>query len=178
MPAFLDRLTARERMTVLLGGAFVLSALLYGLVLAPALEKRDRWISLAERKKQELSRFEDLSARYQSLQGTIASMERELGSRKGGFSLLAQLEAGARRLGLQDNIASMKPFRNEMDSGIEESSVEIRLEKVDLGEFIKFLQEVEGEKGLIQTRRLRIKSRFDDPQLLDISILVSTLEAN
>jgi len=177
MPAFLDRLTSRERMMVLLGGLFVLSAFIYGLVLAPAVEKKDRWINLAERKKQELSRFEELSARYRSLQGAIAFMERELGSRKGGFSLLAQLEADARQLGLQDNIASMKPFRNQMDSGIDESSVEIRLEKVDLGGFVKFLQKVEGEKGLVQTRRLRIKSRFDDPQLLDINILVSTLEA-
>jgi general secretion pathway protein M len=167
-------------MTVLLGGTFVLSLLLYGLVLAPALEKRDRWISMAERKKQELSRFEDLSARYQNLEGTIGAMERELGSRKRGFSLLAQLEAGARRLGLQDNIASMKPFKNQMDSGIEESSVEIRLEKLDLGGggLVKFLQEVEGEESLVRTRRLRIKSRFDDPQLLDVTLLVSTLEAN
>ena len=178
MPAFLDSLTPRERMMVLLGGTLVFSLLLYGFVLAPSLEKRDRWISLAERKKQELSRFEDLSARYRNLEWTIATMERDLGSRKGGFSLLAQLEAGARRLGLQDNISSMKPFRNQMDSGIEESSVEIRLEKVDLGGLVKFLQEVEGEKGLIRTRRLRVKSRFDDPQLLDITMLVSTLEAN
>jgi len=178
MLGFFHRLTARERMTVLLGGTFVLSLLLYGLVLAPALEKRDRWISMAERKKQELSRFVDLSARYQNLEGIIAAMERELGSRKRGFSLLAQLEAGARRLGLQDNITSMKPFKNQMDSGIEESSVEIRLEKLDLGGLVKFLQEVEGEESLVRTRRLRIKSRFDDPQLLDVTLLVSTLEAN
>lgn len=178
MPAFLDRLTVRERMMVVLGGAFVLSIILYGIVLAPALERRDRWITLAERKKQEVSRFEELSARYRSLGWTVATMERELGSRKKGFSLLAQLEAGARKLGLQDNISSMKPFRNQMESGIEESSVEIRLEKMDLGGLVKFLQEVEGDEGLIRTRRLRVKSRFDDPQLLDITILVSTLEAN
>ncbi|TNF46941.1 hypothetical protein EP232_04050 [bacterium] len=175
---FFHRLTARERMSVLLGGFFVLSLLLYALVLAPALEKRDRWISMAERKKQELSRFEDLSTRYRNLEWTIEAMERELGSRQGGFSLLAQLEAGARRLGLQDNIASMKPFKSQLDSGIEESSVEIRLEKLDLGGLVKFLQEVEGDKGLVRTRRLRIKSRFDDPQLLDVTMLISTLEAS
>ncbi len=178
MFGFFHRLTGREKMTVLLGGTFVLSLLLYGLVLAPALEKRDRWVSMAKRKKQELSRFEDLTARYRNLEWTIASMEKELGSRKKGFSLLAQLEAGARRLGLQENIASMKPFRNQLDSGIEESSVEIRLEKVDLGGLVRFLQEVEGEESLVRTRRLRIKSRFDDPQLLDVTLLVSTLEAN
>ena len=92
-------------------------------------------------------------------------------------SLLAELEAKARELNLQDNIASMKPFTTQLDSGLVESSVEIRLEKLALRGLVEFLQRVEGRGSLVATRRLRVKSRFDDPQLLDVSILVSTLEA-
>lgn len=177
MTSLLQRLSARERVMVTAAVIFVLSALIYGVLLRPALEKRERWRSMAVRKRVEMTRFVELSSRYRELEGTISEIEKRLGSRKGGTSLLAELEAKARELNLQDNIASMKPFTTQLDSGLVESSVEIRLEKLALRGLVEFLQRVEGRGSLVATRRLRVKSRFDDPQLLDVSILVSTLEA-
>jgi len=174
--SFLHRLSERERIVIVLGALFVLSTLLYSLVLSPALERRDRWQSMAVRKKQELARFEELKTRYMELTQSLSGFEKRIGSSRDEGSLLARLESGARESGVQDKIASMKPLKTQMESGIEESSVEIRLEKLDLGSLVGFLKNVENENRLVRTRRIRIKARFDDPKLLDVTLLVSTLE--
>lgn len=176
MRSFLHRLSQRERIVIILGAVFVLCALLYSLVLSPVLEKRNRWQSMAVLKKQELVRFEELKSRYAELTRSLSGFEKRSGSSRGGGSLIARLESGARESGIQDRIASMKPLRTRMESGIEESSVEIRLEKLDLGSLTGFLKNVEDENHLVRTRRIRIKARFDDPKLLDVTLLVSTLE--
>ena len=176
MRSFLHRLTERERIVIVLGAAFVLCALVYGLILSPAMEKRSRWLSMAVRKKQELVKFQELKGRYKNLTRYLSGFEKRIESSQGGDSLLARLEAGAREAGLQGNIASMKPLKTQMESGIEESSVEIRLEKLDLASLVGFLKNVESGGRIIRTGRIRIKARFDDPQLLDATLLVSTLE--
>ena len=97
-------------------------------------------------------------------------------SETSGMSLLAVMESNARKLGLADRIASMKPFTSELESGIVQSSVEMRVEKVDLKGLVNFLKAVETGPNMAVTTRMRIKTRFDDPSLLDTTLLVSTLE--
>lgn len=176
MMTLLQRLSTREKIMVSAAILVVLSAIIFGFILGPTVEKRDRWQNMAVRKRAELAKFAELSSNYRQLEATISDVEGKLGMRRSGTSLLADLEAKAKELNLQDNIASMKPFTTQLDSGLVESSVEIRLEKLVLRGLVDFLQRIEKADTLVVTRRLRIKSRFDDPQLLDVSIFVSTLE--
>ena len=177
MFAFLQRLSARERSLVSGTAVFVAAALLYGFVFGPVLENRTRWQSMAARKAEELERFRELSRRYVDLDSTLSDSQRRISARAGGGSLLAQMEAAARKLGLGDRITSMKPATAQLDSGIEETSVELKMEKMDLKGLVEFLAEVEAEGEAIKTGKLRVKKRFDDPQLLDVTLLVSALEA-
>jgi general secretion pathway protein M len=176
MSALWQRLSSREKIMVSVAALFVVSALIYGILLRPAMEKGKRLRGMAVRKQAELTRFVELSSRYQELETALSRLENRVSNRKGGTSLLADLEAKAKELNLQDNIASMKPFTTQLDTGLVESSVEMRLEKLSLRGLVDLLQRVEGSGSLAVTRKLRVKSRFDDPQLLDVSILVSTLE--
>ena len=91
-------------------------------------------------------------------------------------ALLAAMESNARKLGLADRIASMKPFTSELELGLVQSSVEMRVEKVDLKGLVEFIEAIETGPNMALTTRLRIKARFDDPALLDTTLLVTTLE--
>ncbi len=177
MRAFFERLTVRERFLV--GGAalFAAAALVNALVLSPTLEGRDRWRSMADRKREDLTRFLNLSERYRDLEAGLAEAQHRMSGPVSGASLLAELETMARRLGVQDQIVSMKPATVKLESGIEESSVEMRVEKLDMKSLVDFLAGLEEKDGSVQVRKLRIKKRFDDPSLLDATLLVSTLEA-
>jgi hypothetical protein len=103
-------------------------------------------------------------------------MEKKIASGSSDMSLLATMESTARKLGLADKIASMKPFTSELELGLVQSSVEMRVEKVDLKGLVQFIEAIETGPSMAVTTRLRIKTRFDDPALLDTTLLVTTLE--
>jgi len=176
MKAFFSNLSARERWLVLGAVVFVGLALIFALIVNPALAKKQRYIRMALDKRQDLAQFREYASEYRSLQSSLAEIEKKVASSSSDTSLLAAMENNARKLGLAERIASMKPFTNELDSGMVQSSVEMRVEKIDLKGLVEFMEAIETGPTMAVTTRLRIKTRFDDPSLLDTTILVTTLE--
>ena len=170
------KLSDRERWLALGAALFVGSALIFGIVVNPAMEKKQRFIRMAQDKRQDLVQFNEFASEYRSLQLTLAQIEKTVASRSSDMSLLAAMESNARKLGLADRIASMKPFTSELESGMVQSSVEMRVEKIDLKGLVQFIEAIETGPHMAVTTRLRIKTRFDDPALLDTTLLVTTLE--
>jgi len=176
MKAFFSNLSARERWLVLGAVVFVGLALIFAMVVNPAMENKQRYIRLALDKRQDLAKFREYASEYRSLQSSLAEIEKKVASSSSDVSLLAAMESNARKLGLAERIASMKPFTSELDSGMVQSSVEMRVEKIDLKGLVEFMEAIETGPNMAVTSRLRIKTRFDDPALLDATILVTTLE--
>jgi general secretion pathway protein M len=176
MKAFFSNLSARERWLVLGAVVFVGLALIFALVVNPAMENKQRYIRMALDKRQDLAQFREYASEYRSLQSSLAEIEKKVASSSSDVSLLAAMESNARKLGLAERIASMKPFTSELDSGMVQSSVEMRVEKIDLKGLVEFMEAIETGPNMAVTSRLRIKTRFDDPGLLDATILVTTLE--
>jgi hypothetical protein len=57
-----------------------------------------------------------------------------------------------------------------------ESVIEVRLQSVNLKELTDYLFKVENSGSFLKIKRLRIKSRTDDPGHLDVSFRVSSFE--
>jgi general secretion pathway protein M len=177
MQAFLDRMSTREKVVVGLALVLAAAVMIWGIVLDPLAERARLYEDRAGREALKYESFLELREEYLAVRSAMDRLQRQLTDRDSDASLLSRIEGAARRLGLSERITSMKPYNSELDSGMIESSVEIRMEKMELGGLVQFLEAVEkGETG-IQTGRLRIKSRFDDPQLLDVTIQVTVLEA-
>jgi type II secretory pathway component PulM len=176
MASLFTKLSLREKWLVAIAAVFVGSALIFAFIINPVLEKRGRYVRLAQKAAVDLVQFNEYALEYRSLRSSLAQMEREVSSRSSDMSLLAAMESNARKLGLADKIASMKPFTSELESGMVQSSVEMRIEKVDLNGLVKFIEAIETGPQMAATTRLRIKTRFDDPALLDTTLLVTTLE--
>jgi len=176
MMAFFSKISARERWLVLGAAVFVGSVLFFALIVNPIMDKQRRYTRMAQDKRQDLAQFNNFASEYRSLQSSISEMEKKIASGSSDMSLLAAMESNARKLGLADKIASMKPFTTELEMGLVQSSVEMRVEKVDLNGLVQFIEAIETGPNMAVTTRLRIKARFDDPALLDTTLLVTTLE--
>jgi len=177
MTAFFSNLSARERWFVLGAVVFVGSALFFAIIVNPIMDKKQRYVRMARDKRQDLAQFSEFASEYRSLQASLAEMKKKVASGSSDMSLLAVMESSARKLGLADRITSMKPFTSELESGMVQSSVEMRVEKVDLKGLVQFIEAIETGPNMAVTTRLRIKTRFDDSALLDTTLLVTTLEA-
>ncbi len=176
MRDLLVKMSSRERNLVLGALIFVTLSVLYALVFSPLAERGNTWQRKTANVKKEYAEFQKLRAEYVEIEAALSGLQVKLTSSGSDASLLARMEATARSLGLQERITSMKPFSTDLDSGIRESSVEIRMEKLDLKGVVDLLEKVESSENNTRVGRLRVKTRFDDPSLVDVTILISALE--
>ena len=177
MTELFQRLSGRERILVAAAFLFISGALVYGLVIDPMVSKQQHYRTRIKRTLDDLVELRVMTARYLETQSSLDELEKKVSTGKSGPSLLAAMEADARKLGLADKIASMKPFSTSLDSGMVQTSVEIRIEKINLKELIGFIETVEKSGTMVKTDRLRVKSRFDNPKLLDATFFITALEA-
>jgi general secretion pathway protein M len=176
MRNLLAKMSSRERNLVFGALIFVTLSVLYALVFSPLAERGNTWQRKTANVRREYAEFLKLRTEYVEMDSALSGLQANLTSSGSDSSLLARMEATARSLGLQERITSMKPFSTDLDSGIRESSVEIRMEKLDLKGLVDLLEKVESAENNTRVGRLRVKTRFDDPSLVDITILVSVLE--
>ncbi len=123
-------------------------------------------------KKAGLERFSRIEQEY-----AVKKARLDLLSRKAplasGDSVISVLEETAKGIGINGKVTSLKPLAEKQASGYVEKEAEIKMEGVDLNQLVNFLYRIEANKYLLVTNEFSAKSRFDDPELLDIRLRVS-----
>ena len=176
MMTLLSKLSVRERWLVLGAAGFLGVVLVFSLIVNPLMSNQQKYARMAQDKRLDLKQFNELASEYLTLKSSLEEIQSRVTSKTSNMSLLAAMEGTARKLGLADRIASMKPFTSELESGIVQSSVEMRVEKIDLKGLVQLVEAIETGPEMAVTTRMRIKTRFDDPELLDTTLLVTTVE--
>ncbi|MEZ4485471.1 MAG: type II secretion system protein GspM [Syntrophotaleaceae bacterium] len=164
-----NQLSQRER-GILVAGAviIVLLIIVFGIV-APyrtALEGLDRKIASRQR---QLAEVQQLGNQYRQLQQQLTASERRLAN-GGDFSLLSFVEAASLRLVGRESLVSMRPQPAATVEGFREETVEVKLEKVRLHQLVQLLYAADTAPAPMLVKNLRIKTRFDDRNLLDVVV--------
>lgn len=94
-------------------------------------------------------------------------------------SLFSELQKAAGQLGLTLNDLNERQVPVK-DSSITEVSVEVNLKQVSIDKLNLFLEKIEGKSsgGLVKILKLKVKTRHDDPELLDVNMTVATWKAS
>jgi len=171
----LNNLSDRERWILIGGGLFVLSVLIYKLIVSPYLMAHHRLQSTLQRKQAELAEIQVLSKEYAELRVEEGGLKALLQKRDAGFTLFAFLDQQAENAGVKEQIKYMKPSVIEGDNGLDESVVEMRLEGVTLEKLTKFLQVTESDTNVVSVRRLSIQTSARDEGFLDVILQIVTL---
>lgn len=169
----MNRLSSRERVVVVAGLVVVLGLVLWFAVLIPyfnAMTRLDRRINAH---RHNLVRVEKMAGQISDLRHQLAN----IGSRKIGkkplFSLVENL---TERTGVRDQLLSMRPQPASTQGKYRQQLVEIGLEKLSLAQLVKLLHAIEYRSGGVQVKSLRVKPRFEDPSLLDVHMVLMSLE--
>ncbi len=153
------RLSAPDRTLLIAGSAIALGLTGHFLVLAPVKEEMHR-LDAAITKKQE----ERLA-------------EGRLVREKDRASILALGEELTRRLQLRERIAFLRPQAGAVGEGFRESSAELKLEGLRLNEVLSLMTAIDDSPYLLRVRRFHLKTRFSDPSLFDLTLLLTTYES-
>ncbi|WP_305041104.1 type II secretion system protein GspM [Geoalkalibacter sp.] len=169
-------LSQREKLFLGIGALAVLAVILWLGVLSPyrtGIEAAEARIQSRERQLEEIRL---LQREYRRLQQELALAERRLVTSARGFSLFSFVEDVTNRTGVRENLVSMRPQSPQTLGEFREESVEIRLDRIRLDQLVRLLHAMEGADLHVNTKNLRIRTRFDDRSLLDTTLIVSYMQ--
>jgi len=180
MSGFLNRLLAlyaerlpRERLLIAVAGSSLILSLLWLSVVAPIsrmAESGGRRIEIAD---QQLRVMERLRQSYDESLRQLSSVEERIRGVSGG-NLRTDLESLAKQASL--SIDSMEPEAAPTHPNFRETKVEVGLRNVGLSQVINYLHRIETSERVYSIKSLRIKTRPDRSDLLDVNFSVSSFE--
>lgn len=158
----------RKRLFILLGGiSFIILFLLSGNIVLKKYRGLEKSI-LA--KKKEMLNFVKLKEEYLREKDKFDYAERRALSPRGMESPITILEGIGIRTGIKEKIIMLKPFEEKMEKGYLERGVNVKIDGIDLNQLINFLYKIENNKAMLLIKGFLMKSRFDNPNLLDVDI--------
>ncbi len=166
-------LSARERLLVAGAGGMLALALLYALIVNPALNwgnaTKQRRI-LAEQQLQAMTR---LRADFDDVNGRVSAVEKRIQKGPSG-NLRTTLETLAQRSLVK--VESMEPQSTPANDTYRETKVEVEMKGVTLPQTVNYLDLIESAPQVLSVKSLRIRTRGDKQELLDVSFTVSAFE--
>lgn len=171
--ALFMNLSMRERLLVSAVGGLgvVLLGVLLLLQLLAAGDRLDARVAAAEQQLEAMNRlrreFDEVSVRLRSVEERI---------QKGpSGNLRTTLESLAQKAGVP-KVESMEPQASPTHERYRETKVEVGLREVTLAQAVNYLHQLEQTPQPLSVKTLRLRTRQDRPELLDITFTVSSFE--
>jgi general secretion pathway protein M len=166
-------LSQREQRVLIGAGAFFVLLLLY-LSVDSVLQGYDRLEGRIVKKRGEVERITRLREQYMEAHKELAEIKTKLDRMEKGFSLLSFIEDLAKKENIRENIGSVKPKKVPLNEDYDENIVELKMDNVSLSELVDFIYKIEHSGHLLKVKRLRIKTRYDNRDLLNVTMQVTT----
>lgn len=168
------QLAKREKYLITLAIIVIVLALVIQLAIMPFVDRRERYRNNVTGKQRGLQEMMALRQEYLSLQQDSAVLAKRLASRSQSFTLFSFLEKAAGEAGVKDNIKYMKPSASTGRGPFKESLVEMKLERITLGQMVGYLKLIEAPDQLVSIKRISIQSNKKETQYLDAILQVLT----
>jgi type II secretory pathway component PulM len=163
------KLEERDKKVLIFGGVAAAVILLYALVLSPLTADLSRKRELIPRKEKDLVEMKALRTEYMEIQKQLQQAQAEAAKRG---PLLTVIENLSKRANLSSKVVSLKPQTGVQTAAFKEDIVEIKLENITLYDIVNYVYML--EKDSLRIRKLQFKPRYDNPKLLNATILVSS----
>jgi type II secretory pathway component PulM len=171
--AAFDDLSDRERILVSIVGVLLVVLVFYFGIVRLSFGLRgdaQQRLNQAEQQLLVMSRlrreFDDVNVRLTSVEQRIQSSTR--GNLRTTLESLAQAS--------KVKVESMEPQATPSNDLYRETKVEVALKQVTLQQTVSYLHEIESSDEVLSVKSLRMRTRKDQPDFLDVTFTVSTFE--
>jgi type II secretory pathway component PulM len=165
------KLESRDKKALLIGGVAAVIIVLYAFVVSPLTSDLTRKRELIPRKERELTEMRVLKDQYLEMKQRLQQAQ-AIAAQRG--PLLTEIENLTKRANLNSKMVSVKPQAGVQTESFKESIVEIRLDNITLYDIVNYVYLL--EKNGLRIKKLNFKPRYDNPKLLNSTILVSSAE--
>jgi len=171
-----SRLNPREKAIVIFGAIGAIAIIAYGTVIGPMTDRYTTLLRMTKQKEEQYKNLVQLKEEYAVMKKEYAELDKGASRTKEGFSPLTFMENVSTQAKIRDKVVSMKPRVIPIGENFRESSIEIKIERVVLEQLTTYLNYIENSVYPLKVKTLHMKSRFDDPGLMDASVVVSFYE--
>ena len=169
------QLAKREKYFIAAAVTVIVVALVIELVVAPFWGRKERLQDNLAVKQNNLREMSALRQEYLALQQDSNTITQRLARRPKNFTLFSFLEQTAGEAGIKKNIKYMKPSDSTSKGPFKESLVEMKLERITLGQMVGYLKLIESPDKLVSIKRISIQSNTKETNYLDAILQVLTI---
>lgn len=173
-----DKLEKREKLIILVGVCFLCCFIILQFGITPYLDARSRLDSAITKKKADLVELQLLQQEYRALQAEAGGIKEQLKKRSPNFSLFSFLDNQASESEIKDFISYMKPSTSEGEGDLQESLVEMKLQKIALEQLVAYLQRIESPENVVSIKRISIQESGSDKGALEVILQIVTFTDN
>ncbi len=173
---FNSRLNSRERAILIFGAIGAIVIIAYGAVIGPLTDRYTTLLRMTTQKEEQYRNMLRLKEEYTVLKKEYTELEKGASRTKEGFTPLTFMENVSTQARIRDKVVSMKPRVIPIGENFRESSIEVKIERVVLEQITTYLHLIESSVYPLKVRTMHLKSRYDDPGLMDASVIVSFYE--
>jgi general secretion pathway protein M len=119
----------------------------------------------------ELNELGETLQTYRPLENQIQKMKPK--SSNNTDNLISAVENAAQQVEARSQLIYVRPQPDKTQGDLVEEGVEIKLEKLKLHQLIELLYQFNKTDQRLKVAQLRIRTRFDNPEQLDTSIILS-----
>ncbi len=173
--SFLAKLSQREKRFLFVGGALIALILLYLYLIDPIRQRTAQLDQLIPKQEEAIKTLSSLSEEYRFLSTQIKAIESRM-PEKNQFSPLSYLEDVARQNDVRDKISYIRSMVPVPQALYQEIPMEVKMEDISLSRIVPYLSTLENAPYFLRVKRLNIKTRYADPEKLDVIFVVSSYE--
>jgi type II secretory pathway component PulM len=171
--AAFDDLSDRERILVSVAGAIFAVLVFYFGIIQSSLGLRGDAQRRLTQTEQQLVVMSRLRRDFDDVNERLVSVEQRIQSSTRG-NLRTTLESLARDSNVK--VESMEPQATPSNNLYRETKVEVALKQVTLGQTVSYLHQIESSDEVLSVKSLRMRTRKEAPDFLDVTFTVSTFE--
>ena len=168
----LDSLTSREQLLAVGLIAVILMMIMgFGSYLVNRdIERREKRIAAKITKLKQVADLRSDYKRRLSEQKRIANQVQ----RNNSMRILSYLENLSQKASIELKNASARQGAATGSDLVKEEAAEVKINNVSLDRLYDFLRRIEEGNPLVKIRRMRVETRFDNPEMLDAVVTVGT----
>jgi general secretion pathway protein M len=171
------KLNKREKISVAAATAVIVVFLFFQLLVFPLFDKNEQLTRTISNREHQLEQIQQLQAEYRQTSSKAEQTQRQLKTRRRGFTLFSFLETLAGQTGVKSHIAYMKPTTTtQKESPYRLSMVEMKLQEITMSQLLAYLHGIETSRDMIVIKRLSISKSEQKADLLNTIFQVETLE--
>jgi hypothetical protein len=171
--AAFEGLSANERLLVSIAGAMVAATLLWFGLALPLLAAARGAAEEAAGAERQVEMVRALRQRFDEVNGRLGAVESRIQGGPQGeiFTTLEQLASQS-----AVKIDSMEPRTSPASDEYRETKVQVALKGVTLAQLVGLLSRIDTAPQMLSIKSLRIRTRADKQDLLDVTFTVSSFE--